>query len=82
MFLSERAEQHEVVVVIGKPRPHVLMLGERKGSSDRFVTGADLKLGWCRKGTEDGGRVSALLPNDDISIVGVGHHEPAFRLVR
>jgi hypothetical protein len=39
-------------------------------------------LGWCRKGTEDGGRVSALLPNDHISIVGVHHHEPAFRLVR
>jgi hypothetical protein len=39
-------------------------------------------LGWCRKGTEDGGRVPALLPNDDISMVGVSHHEPAFRLVR
>ena len=81
-FCSERAKQHEVVVALGKPRSHVLMLGIRKGLRDGFVASAEYELVGRRGCSKqiDGGRVAALLPDDDIVIVvwgGAIAHRPA-----
>ena len=46
-FFSERAEQHEVVFVIGKPRRHVRMLGERKDLRNSFFPRAVQELVGC-----------------------------------
>ena len=62
------------------------MLGERKGLQDGFVEGAEHELVRSRGCSKqvDGDWGPALLPNDYIVVVGVGHPEPTYlsRLVR
>jgi len=57
LFFSERAQQHEVLVTLGKPRAHVLSLRIGHGLRDGFVASAEDELIGRRTGSKqiDGG---------------------------